>query len=396
MDANQYWLGISMKILRVIPSLDPKMGGTVESARAMDVALTKLGASVEVVCLDEPGAGPYLESYPAPVHSLGPARFNYRYSKKLVPWLREHSDDYDCVVVDGVWQYHAFGAWRALRSCNTPYFVFTHGMLDPWFKRNYPFKHLKKWIYWPFADYRVLRDARAVLFTCEEERLLARESFWLYSCKELVTSFGTSKPPDESAEFRNAFYSKHPLLFGKRIVLFMGRIQEKKGCDLLVDAFARVANLDDDLHLVMAGPDQVGWIKQLKERAKLSGVEDRITFTGMISGDEKWGAFFACDVFCLPSHQENFGIVIAEALGCGKSVLISDKVNIWKEVESDGAAIVNSDTLEGTYRSLRDWLALDKGEIERMRAAARESFRMRFFIDQVAADFLKMLSIHCK
>ena len=79
--------------------------------------------------------------------------------------------------------------WLALESLrkqgfHTPaYFVFTHGMLDPWFKRTYPLKHLKKWLYWPWAEYRVLRDAQAVLFTCEEERILARQSFWLYKCK---------------------------------------------------------------------------------------------------------------------------------------------------------------------------------------------------------------------
>ena len=76
---------------------------------------------------------------------------------------------FDAVIINGLWQYHSFGAWRALRGTATPYYVFPHGMLDPWFKRSFPLKHLKKWLYWPWAEYRVLRDARAVIFTCEAE-----------------------------------------------------------------------------------------------------------------------------------------------------------------------------------------------------------------------------------
>ncbi|MEB0151131.1 glycosyltransferase, partial [Pseudomonas sp. CCC2.2] len=84
------------------------------------------------------------------------------------------------------------GTWRALAKKKIPYFIFTHGMLDPWFKKNYPLKHLKKWLYWTWGEYRVLRDAKAVLFTCEEEKILARQSFWLYKANEVVTAFGTA------------------------------------------------------------------------------------------------------------------------------------------------------------------------------------------------------------
>ena len=89
---------------------------------------------------------------------------------RLLSWLRENATRYDAVIVNGIWQYHSYATWLALHRSETPYFVFTHGMLDPWFKRRHPLKHLKKWLYWPWADYRVLRDAQAVIFTCEEER----------------------------------------------------------------------------------------------------------------------------------------------------------------------------------------------------------------------------------
>lgn len=353
-----------------------------------------MGHHVEVACLDAPGHAGH-DAYPAPVHALGPAKLGYRYSSTLVPWLRANRQRFDAVIVDGLWQYPGLAAWRALAGTGTPYFVFTHGMLDPWFKRTYPLKHLKKWLYWPWAEYRVLRDASAVLFTCEEERRLARKSFWLYQANEVVTAFGTDAPPqDTDGQLAAAFRIAHPETQGKRLLLFLSRIHEKKGCDLLIEAFARVAADDPDLHLVMAGPDQTGWATALKSQAQHLGIADRITWPGMLQGDAKWGAFHAAEVFCLPSHQENFGIVVAEALGCGKPVLFSDKVNIWREIEADGAGIVRPDTVEGTVDALRTWLAISPQAQERMREAGRQCFDNRYRIERVAADLVDIISRH--
>ncbi|HMG05900.1 MAG TPA: hypothetical protein VK581_10585, partial [Chthoniobacterales bacterium] len=111
---------------------------------------------------------------------------------------------------------------------------FPHGMLDPWFKRTYPRKHMKKLLYWPWAEYRVLRDAAAVLFTSEEERRLARESFSLYHCKEIVVNYGTAAPEVDLESAREDFLEAFPKLRGQRFFLFLGRLHEKKGCDLLI------------------------------------------------------------------------------------------------------------------------------------------------------------------
>ena len=157
-------------------------------------------------------------------------------------------------------------------------------MLDPWFKHTYPLKHLKKWLYWPWAEYRVLRDAQAVLFTSEDERLLARESFWFYQAREAVVAYGTRTPPDDAETLRTHFYAVHPELHGKTLLLFMSRIQEKKGCDLLIEAFAKVAGQDPNLHLLMAGPDQTGWIAKLQAQAGRLGIAERITWPGMLQG----------------------------------------------------------------------------------------------------------------
>lgn len=352
--------------------------------------LTRLGHTQEIVCLDAPDET-FVINHQRKVYALGSSQNGYRYSPALVPWLRTHARNYDAVIVDGLWQHHSFGTWRALAGSGIPYFVFTHGMLDPWFKRTYPLKHLKKWLYWPWAEYRVLRDATAVLFTCEEERLLARESFWLYRCNEAVTAFGTSSPPIDASRLKADFLSKHPQLEGKRLLLFLGRIHKKKGCDLLIEAFTQVARKCPDLHLIIAGPDQTGWMAELKQQASRHGIDDRITWPGMLEGDEKWGAYYASELFCLPSHQENFGIVVAEALACGKPVMISNKVNIWREIESDHAGIVHDDTVEATTQALQQWLDFMPETRLAMSQAARYCFDSRFRIDRVAESLVSII-----
>ena len=382
-----------MKLLHLITSVDPRGGGPIEGVLRIHEALTGLGHGSELLSLDDPEA-PFVRDCPAPVHAMGPSASSYQYNRKVVPWLREHAADYDAVIVNGLWQYTGLAAWRALSGSVTPYFVYTHGMLDPWFKRRYPLKHLKKWLYWPWGEYRVLRDAAAVIFTCEEERLLARQSFWLYRAREVVGSYGTSSPPTNAKELSATFLAAFPELAGKRLLLYLGRIHEKKGGDLLVEAFANVLRDEPDLRLVMAGPGEEALVRQLKNRAEQLGIASRITWTGMLAGELKWGAFYACEAFCLPSHQENFGIAVVEALACGKPVLISDKVNIWREIEQDGAGLVGSDTLESTTETLRRWLALPRPEMAAMRIAALRCFQYRFQVAQVAETLVQIIGDH--
>ena len=382
-----------LRLLRVISSVNPKGGGPIEGVKQLYAPMKALGVELEVACCDAPDA-PWLSNCGLPVvHALGPTRSGYAYAPRLLPWLRANAHRFDAVIVNGIWQYHSLAARQALAGTQVPYFVFTHGMLDPWFKKTYPLKHLKKWLYWPWAEYRVLRDARAVIFTCEEERLLARQSFWLYRANEAVTNYGTSSPPSNGHELAQRFVAAYPQLQGKRIVLFLSRIHEKKGCDLLIEAFAQVSTAHKDLHLVMAGPDQTGWAQQLKAQASRLGISDRVSWPGMLQGDDKWGAYYAAEVFCLPSHQENFGIVVAEALACGTPALISNKVNIWREIEADAAGFVDENTVEGTVRSLLRWLALEIKDNEQMAQRAERCFTQRFHIQRAAERLIEIIKI---
>ena len=372
-----------MRILELISSVNPAGGGPIEGLKQAAAVAARRGAAVEVATLDDPAA-PWIPDFPLPLHAFGPARLKYSYTPRLVPWLRAHAHDYDAVVVHGLWQYHDFAARRALRGTSTPYYVFPHGMLDPWFKRTYPLKHLKKRLYWPWADYRVLRDAEAVLFTTEQERLSARQSFSPYRCREVVVGYGTAAPPGETAQQRATFHGAFPMLRDTRNLLFLSRLHPKKGCDMLLAAFARVAHRDPRLRLVMAGPDQIGWQPTLVAQAQALGVAEKVTWTGMLTGDLKWGAYHAADAFVLPSHQENFGVVVAEALACGVPVLTSDKVNIWREVQSAGAGLIADDNDSGTQQLLDAWLALAEPARLAMRTAAAAAFREHFEIEGFA------------
>jgi len=389
---------MSFRILHVISSVNPKGGGPIEGLKQLSSVNKRNGHVVEVASLDDPEAE-WVKNCPLPCHALGPGHIgSYLYSPRLVPWLKAHRHEYDAVIVNGIWQYHAFGAWRALKGSATPYFVFTHGMLDPWFKRHYPLKHLKKWLFWPWGEYRVLRDATAVLFTCEDERRLARQSFWLYHCDEFVVSYGTSAPPQNVAEQKAAFLGKFPQLVGKRGLLFLGRVHEKKGNDLLFKAFAAIKARDPasvkDVQLVMAGPTDHDYGRAMQALATKLGLDDQVTWTGMVQGDLKWGAFRTAEAFILPSHQENFGIAVAEAMACGLPVLISNQVNIWREIQQADGGLVDTDDQAGTERLIQRWLATPPERWATMRANAEDCFNQRFLIDRTAESFIKAMEIY--
>lgn len=381
-----------MKILHCIHSVNPAGGGPVDFLRQLAFLQHELGYCMEVVCLDSTD-DMHLGSLPCRVYALGPSLRGYGYNNRFVPWLTKHASEYDAVLVQGIWQFVSFGTWLAAHEVKFPYFVYTHGMLDPWFNKAYPRKRLKKMMYWPWAEYRVLRDARAVLFTCEEERRLARESFRPYRCKEIVVGHGTTAPSGDQHEQRELFFEAFPHLRGKRLFLFLGRIHEKKGIDLLISAFSRLGSGAGDVQLVVAGPGESSYQRELDEVicGLPADVRERITFTGMLLGDLKWGALSAADAFVLPSHQENFGQAVTEALSCGTPVLITDKVNIWQEIADCGAGLVDRDDAEGVVRLLGRWLDFSEQEQQATREKAQQCFDEHFDLRKTAANLLSVL-----
>jgi len=376
----------AVHILHVIGSLSPADGGPPEAVRQFAKIYAQIGDTVEVLCQDEPDS-PWLKDFPCPAHALGQrwlGRFGF--SPRLWRWLHQNAGRFDGIVMQGIWIFPNLAVRSAARKAGVEYGVFVHGALDPWFNKRYPLKHLKKLLYWPL-QYPVLRDALGVFFTCDAERDLAATSFRPNRWKSVVVPYVIGEPEGNPTLQTQTFYERFPALRGRRFLLFLSRIQQKKGCDLLIQAFAHVASSNPDLDLVMAGPDQVGWQQTLEQMAADLGIAHRVYWPGMLSGDLKWGAFREADAFILPSHQENFGIAVVESLAVGRPVLISNQINIWQDVEREGVGLVDDDSLEGTLRLLSRWLSLPRPERDAMADRCQPAFVSRFS-SRGSADFL--------
>jgi glycosyltransferase involved in cell wall biosynthesis len=383
-----------MRVLYVLRTLDPEWGGPVEGVRRMSqalIALTNGATSIEIACSDSPNTT-WHSDWNSPVHALGAGKFGmYGYNAGLARWLRSEVKRFDVVVVSGIWMYHSFATSAAASKAGVPYLIYVHGALDPWFKKYYPVKHLKKTLYWKLVEGRVFQDAARVVFTTEEERVLAKNAFHPYRCEEQVISYGTAQPPHPiermlERQFRQAV----PELRDDQYLLYLGRIHEKKGIDLLIKAFSEEGLLEKT-HLVIAGPGETATATALRELANASPARERIHWTGPVYSEQKWGAIRGADALVLPSHCENFGISVAEALGCGVPVLISNKVNIWREVKASGAGLVDDDDRLGTARLLKSWASLPVDAKTAMRTAASRCFQQHYLIQRGAEELHRVL-----
>jgi len=367
-----------LSLLHLIDSLDPAAGGPVEFVTALSREHAAMGHRSSCALLTWPD-GPAPESLEILYAARKPAFGGYGFHTGLVAWLRAQAPRHDAIFVHGLWQYHGAAASLALNSRDTPYHVFPHGMLDPWFATDSA-RHLKKRLYWQAVEKRVLLRARSVLFTSEQEMSRAPQTFGAPWRAAHLMPLGIADPPPDADAQRETFLRRFPQFRNRRILLFLGRIDRKKGCDLLARAFASLK--PEGWDLVFAGP-----CDDFAFRAELPGAH----FTGMLQGAEKWGAFRCAEVFALPSHQENFALAMAEALACGLPVLVSTAVDTHATVTASGAGIAEPDTLDGTRRLLERWLALTPSDRDKMKLAAQHCFRANFHIRECAARLLSML-----
>jgi glycosyltransferase involved in cell wall biosynthesis len=388
---NNVNLESHMRILRVISSVNPEAGGPINGLINSSKELLKLGHNIEVLTLDDPKST-WLIEFPFPVVSfkgfLGTLNFNYYFYK----WLDSNVNKYDVVIIHGIWQFHSFATAKACVKNKIPYVMFTHGMLDPWFNLNNQLKKFKKIIYWKLFEQFSINNSSAVLFTSEEERNLARNVFLPYSPVERVVAYGCPLFDGSSDKLIMSFYQRFFELKNCRVGLFLSRIHTKKGVDLLIEAIARIENLPDDFVLAIAGPDSNGLTQRLKEQVTKLNLETRVVWLGMLQGEVKWGAFHAAEFFVLPSHQENFGIVVAEALSTSTPVLITNKVNIWREIDAAQAGFVANDDVEGIQFLLEQWFESSEAVKKSMSDNAQLCYRDNFSIKAAASDLSKVLN----
>ncbi|WP_235902143.1 glycosyltransferase [Pontixanthobacter gangjinensis] len=202
--------------------------------------------------------------------------------------------------------------------------------------------------------------------------------------REQLVGFGTSLPPSKTEKMAQAFRGAVPELAGRPYILFLSRLHEKKGCEVLLNGYGAVAD-KVDFDLVMAGPGNPQYARELQALAKESGSEARIHFPGMLTGEAKWGALYGCEAMALTSHQENFGVVVAESLGCGRPVIISDQVNIHQEVADAQAGLICADNQDGAAAALLAFSELGTAERKVMGARCKDLFEAKFDIAKTAA-----------
>lgn len=378
----------NLKVLHIIITVHKEYGGPVEGLTQSIRYRLKKGQYIEVVTLDNPNAE-YLKEFPCKVNGMGPVHSKLGYTGKLKQWIIQNGHRFDVAVIHGLWNPSSIEGGQGCKAIGLPYVIFTHGMLDPWFKKAYPFKHLLKQLYWIFQG-RVLQNAHKVLFTSSEEERLAQGVFWGYKYTSKVVAYAAADAIQNSEEGIQKFKELIPVINDKPYLLYLSRIHEKKGCDLLIKAFAAVIKRSD-LQLVMAGPCHDNYIIQLKNIVEQLGIQDRVHWPGMLKGDLKAAAFRGAEAFALTSHQENFGIAVAEALAYGRPVLISDQINIFREIQAGNAGVVGRDTLEGAVQILQKWEDLNSDQKTEMGQCARKVYESNFTVKAAAEDLTKTL-----
>ncbi len=341
-------MGHSLEVLHLIHSLDRQTGGVCSAVELLHDAMVQAGILSRIS--DDP--------------------------KEVVKSSKEW------VIAHGLWQWPG----RVARSLGNPYLVYPHGMLDPWFKRTYPFKHFKKLLYWWAVQGKILRDAHAVCFTTQEEQMLAQNTFFPYHAKEVVTGLGVQAPPAETDLKKETYDQKFPQLKGRKILLYLGRFHPKKGVDELILSWKNRKNKGDEM-LVLAGPMEKkdSWAQSL---LNLAGEDSSIVWTGMLQGGEKWCALRSADAMILPSHQENYGMVVAEACSVGLPVYLTKQVNLWREVVDAGAGVVQKDDPAGIQSLVDQWMVAEDHAV--LSHAAKNCFEQRLHIDRTVENLCKI------
>jgi glycosyltransferase involved in cell wall biosynthesis len=382
--------------------MDPLMGGVSQAVETMVKSLIELGVDNEVVSLDVPGT--IQKDSNSIRHELGPENRFWAYTNKLPTWLNQNISRFDVIIVHGLWLHYGYAVRQAVKhyaNQNLKVFVMPHGMLDPYFQKakGRRLKAIRNTFYWHFIEKHLINNADGLFFTCETEMELAKTTFTKYlPKKELIIGLGVDQPPAYTTTMKTALYLNCPEIINKKYLLFISRIHEKKGVDLVIDAFekfySKTAETDqaDVPMLVLAGPGlNTEYGAKMKLKAKQSKLANYIIFPGMLTGDAKWGAFYHCEAFVLPSHQENFGIAIIEALACGKAVMISDQVNIWREIEKEKVGTVSADNEDGVIEMLKYYNQLSNDDKIDLNAKAKNAFEKHFSTPQAAKKIMRAI-----
>ena len=377
-----------MRILHVVSGVSPKLGGPANVSGLLR-ALIRHGVDTTLLTTDNDSDGRLAVPLNVPVvrggvphvfHRVWPMTSRYGFAPSLVVTLKKILPSYDLVHIHWLYDFAcAAAAWAALAT-DVPFVVQPRASLDPHMRKK---NDLLKRTYLATVGRPLLTQAAAIVFTAEDERALAsygpRRTEWVISNGLELSEYENLPRP---GTFRAAF----PEVDGP-FLLFLGRLSPQKGLDLLLPAFQRLLSARPDLWLVVAGPDYKGYERQVRSLAHELGVAHRVLFPGLITGERKLAAFVDADLFVLPSYAENFGGAIVEALACGLPVVISNQVNIHRELSSDGAATVVTCSVDSVTAGIESALA-DTENRSRLSKIGREVVRARYGWDSIVPTLI--------
>ncbi len=297
--------------------------------------------------------------------------------KKKIPGI-------DIVHIHTPYMFHTFITASLCDRFSIPYVLTPHGTLDPYIYNRH---RLRKRIAELLFQDRITRRASAIHFITEEEKALAEP--YIHGAPGYVVPIGLSVEEYCGRPSKGILFTRFPELKGKKIILFLGRINFIKGLNIVARAFAAVARKREDVHLLIAGPDDDGYGEKVTGWLKEEGVFEMSTFTGMLLGEEKLEAFYGSSVFVLPSYSENFGIAVLEAMACGLPVIVSDKVNLWPEIIEAKAGEVAPCNAEAFSRKILAVLE-DDDAARKMGMNGAALVRERYSWPEVAARMIEM------
>lgn len=376
-----------MKTLHILPSLDPKLGGVCKAVRDIISGLDSSDYNLtnEVLCLDNPDEK-YLKNEQFKIYALGDSKTSWSYSKSLLKWLINFSGNYDQIIVHGLWQYQSYAVYKAWQKKQFKYYVMPHGMLDPYFQKasERKLKAIRNIFFWKYVEKKLINNSYAILFTCNLEKELARTTFKGYNAnREFVIGLGVVSPPPYNQKDIKNFNNKFKI--NDKYLLFLSRIDYKKGIDILLKAYQM--NIDKiPYKLLVAGPLDSLYAQKLVKIYQ----SENIIFTGMLHGDEKWAVIYGADVFILPSHQENFGIAIVEAMACEKPVAITRKVNIYDVIENCNAGFVFDDTYESICEVLKEISDTSIEDMNKKGKSAKDAYLNNYLPEIITDNYIKI------
>jgi glycosyltransferase involved in cell wall biosynthesis len=256
----------------------------------------------------------------------------YSYSRSLSHWLKRHVSEYDLVEIHGIFNYPCLAAGRAARAASVPYVVHPHGQLDPFDLRKH--RILKHFVGRLFIR-PLLAGARIALTASQ----LESDRLQSYGASVHVETLPLPYLVSDAGADGDAFRMKYELQ-DALVVLFLGRVNYKKGLTYVVDALSTVVAMFPQTKLVLGGDDQSAYATELKEQVQRAKLSQHVRFLGTLSDSEKASALAVAAILVLVSDNENYGLVLVEAAWWGVPMLISDEVYIASLLEEAGAALV--------------------------------------------------------